>query len=508
MKPSPAAGRRRPVAILLAAAALLVSGCVTTLGDPMPSEGTFVERAYTPRALDFEKLLPLHQQEATLLHAVSNGFAEVPGLERYVNEVLQRILLASPQPDYPARAYLLASQSPIAQVTPNGAIFLSIGLLETLKSEDELAFVLAHELSHALLGHHDSDWMVTAQGRVVAMGEQMIGMMEAMRQRIGEGPQLDWRVAVIGYGAQIATRDLIAPAFNRRQEDEADLMGLDLMVLAGYSTLGATDVMEVFVAAEQGGTDSEVARTRLERAVGLSAYEEREAVPANGAEAVTRQPVETFMNALVSGVDEMLTLVRRTHRPAGERVDRLNDYGGQAYLAHAPDMTTAPLLAALRAGGTAQVLARYRDAHAATEALAQERLGEAEALARRAVAAPTANHAYPRLAFARIRAAQGRQNLWEQNLRIALQGSSPPLMIHQELAGRLLRSGRHGDAAAVLEQGWLRYDEPGFLLPLMIAAAVAQGNGTRSDELLLRCRFAHPELTEPCERARAGELLS
>lgn len=481
-------------------------GCVTTLGDPMPSEGTFIERAYTSRALDFETLLPLHQQEATLLHAVSNGFAEVPALENYVNGVLQRILLASPQPDYPARAYLLASQSPIAQVTPNGAIFLSIGLLETLESEDELAFVLAHELSHALLGHHDSDWMVSAQGRVVAMGEQMIGMMEAMRQRIGEGPQLDWRIAVIGYGAQIATRDLIAPAFNRHQEDEADLLGLDLVVLAGYSTSGATDAMEVFVAAEQGGTDSEVARTRLERAVGLSAMEEGETEA--DAETVMSQPADSFLKALVGGVDDMLAFVRRTHRPAQERVDRLYDYGGRAYLAHAPDMTRAPLVAALRAGGTAPYLARFRDANAASEALAEERLGEAEALARRAVAAPTANHAYPRLAFARVREAQGRADLWEQNLRLALQGGSPPLMIHQELAGRLLQSGRHGDAAAVLEQGWLRYDEPGFLLPLMIAAAVAQGDGNRSEELLLRCRFGHPELTEPCERARAGEFLS
>ena len=38
----------------------------------------------------------------------------------------------------------------------NDRVFISCGLLDTLRSEDELAFVLAHELSHASLGHQSS----------------------------------------------------------------------------------------------------------------------------------------------------------------------------------------------------------------------------------------------------------------------------------------------------------------------------------------------------------------
>lgn len=49
---------------------------------------------------------------------------------------------------------ILKDTEPNAFILPNGAMVISTGLLATIKSEDELAGILAHEIAHFLLDHH------------------------------------------------------------------------------------------------------------------------------------------------------------------------------------------------------------------------------------------------------------------------------------------------------------------------------------------------------------------
>lgn len=53
----------------------------------------------------------------------------------------------------PAQVRLMASKTPNAMVVPGGTMYVFAGLLEHVKSENGLAFVLAHELAH--LDHRD-----------------------------------------------------------------------------------------------------------------------------------------------------------------------------------------------------------------------------------------------------------------------------------------------------------------------------------------------------------------
>ena len=46
------------------------------------------------------------------------------------------------------------NQLPFARSFPGGLVLVSSGLLEICNSESELAFVLAHEFGHVILGHH------------------------------------------------------------------------------------------------------------------------------------------------------------------------------------------------------------------------------------------------------------------------------------------------------------------------------------------------------------------
>lgn len=49
---------------------------------------------------------------------------------------------------------ILKSTEPNAFILPNGAMLVTTGLLSTIKSEDELAGILAHEIAHFVLDHH------------------------------------------------------------------------------------------------------------------------------------------------------------------------------------------------------------------------------------------------------------------------------------------------------------------------------------------------------------------
>jgi len=55
------------------------------------------------------------------------------------------------------RILLLSSDTPIAFAPGDGLVFISRGLVLSLRNEAELAFVVSHELSHQLLGHTSLD---------------------------------------------------------------------------------------------------------------------------------------------------------------------------------------------------------------------------------------------------------------------------------------------------------------------------------------------------------------
>ena len=56
-------------------------------------------------------------------------------------------------PGLAMRVYVVQAPAPQAEVIGGQVLLVRTGLLEAAASDDELAFVLAHELAHAALGH-------------------------------------------------------------------------------------------------------------------------------------------------------------------------------------------------------------------------------------------------------------------------------------------------------------------------------------------------------------------
>lgn len=143
--------------------------------------------------------------------------AEMAAMERYVGEVGGRVA-AHAKRKLAFRFHLIPNVDMMnAFALPGGHVFVGQGLLDQMTSEDELAFVLGHEIEH--IDHYH------AVERV---------QIEAQLNKLN----LDVVAAV----AQIPI-SLWQAGYSKEQEFEADREGLRIASAAGYSPQGAVNML-------------------------------------------------------------------------------------------------------------------------------------------------------------------------------------------------------------------------------------------------------------------------
>lgn len=114
-------------------------------------------------------------------------------------------------------------ETPNAFALPSGKIGVHSGMLKVATTQDQLAAVLAHEVSHVLARH--SNERVSQETAV----QQGLGMIQAVANPTTPTGQA--MMGLLGVGAQYG---VLLP-YSRVQESEADLLGLDLMAKAGFN---------------------------------------------------------------------------------------------------------------------------------------------------------------------------------------------------------------------------------------------------------------------------------
>lgn len=139
------------------------------------------------------------------------------------NGVLQKLIGAREQRPLPYQLIILNEEQPNAFAFPGGAIGVTTGLLDTVKSEPGLALVLGHEL-----GHHFHRHTLRMMGRVLLLDIGTALVFSGARS-----------------GAVDASSRLLTMTFSRHQETEADEFGLSLVSAALGTTEGALEFFEL-----------------------------------------------------------------------------------------------------------------------------------------------------------------------------------------------------------------------------------------------------------------------
>jgi Zn-dependent protease with chaperone function len=137
---------------------------------------------------------------------------------------------------------------------PDNSIVVGFGLLDQAQSDDEAAFILAHELGHLRLGHFNqrgsafnSRSMISGLGQLYVVGSALHSGAKSLR---GGGNGVDaFNASAVSAAARAgATTDflsflnntMVPPSHSREQEDQADAIGYDLSQAASYSADSAS----------------------------------------------------------------------------------------------------------------------------------------------------------------------------------------------------------------------------------------------------------------------------
>ena len=134
-------------------------------------------------------------------------------------------------------AFLVRDRSFNAFAFPGGYVGVHLGLIAAAGTQDELASVLGHELSHVTQRHIARSIASSSRQSLVGMAAMILGVMAASRANSGDGIN----AAIVGSQAAMMQGQL---NFSRDMEREADRVGFNVMTEAGFSPQGMGAMFE------------------------------------------------------------------------------------------------------------------------------------------------------------------------------------------------------------------------------------------------------------------------
>jgi predicted Zn-dependent protease len=206
-------------AVLLAS---LLSSCVgLDLGSPT---GLLRQPLPAPAASDAGNN-PEHKK----LVAMFGGEYRAPAAEALLNDLLARLAkaqeIAGQTPGTAYRVTILNSPAVNAFALPSGNLYVTRGLLALANDSAEAAAVMAHEIAHVTMRH-------ASQREEAARTSQLRQSVAQVLQSAQRGEEVQ------------AIEKLSLASFSRRQELEADQIGVATIARAGLDPYGAPRFLE------------------------------------------------------------------------------------------------------------------------------------------------------------------------------------------------------------------------------------------------------------------------
>jgi len=153
----------------------------------------------------------------------------------YVNEVGHRLAAVSHRPDLSFTFTVIDSPEINAFALPGGYVYINRGLMSFLNSEAELAAVLGHEIGHITARHAVQQ---QSSGRLASIAAGVGGIVAAVATGSGYiGSQ------IMDVGSLWAQAGL--SGFGREHELEADTLGAEYVLKAGYDPQAVIKVVTV-----------------------------------------------------------------------------------------------------------------------------------------------------------------------------------------------------------------------------------------------------------------------
>jgi len=199
-------------------AAWLLSGCAT---NPVTGQSQLM-LVSEAQEIEIDRTSSPHQI------ASDYGLGQDGRLNDYLTETGRRLASITHRPRMPYSFRCVNAPYVNAYAFPGGTIAITRGILLQLESEAELAALMGHELGH-VNARHTAEQMTTG-----SLAQLLIGGLAVA----SGGGELAAQLGGLGAGALLAK-------YSRDNEREADGLGMEYMVRAGYSPQGFIDLMDM-----------------------------------------------------------------------------------------------------------------------------------------------------------------------------------------------------------------------------------------------------------------------
>lgn len=167
--------------------------------------------------------------------------SEDPALLKYVNLVGKAVALNSPKPEIFGGYHFAVLDSPEinAMACPGGIIFITKGLVGLLKSEDELAAVLAHEVGHVI----NRDGINAVKSARWTQALAVLGSAAAQQYGSEGFGQL---VGLFEGSVEDVVKTLVVNGYGRSRELAADRSAASILMASGYDPGALIRVLEYY----------------------------------------------------------------------------------------------------------------------------------------------------------------------------------------------------------------------------------------------------------------------
>ncbi|MDP2862044.1 MAG: M48 family metalloprotease [Desulfobacterales bacterium] len=159
-----------------------------------------------------------------------------PVLVKYIGDIGAKILAAAPPQPFAYRFHVVNNENYNAFAGPGGHIFIHSGLFEAMESEEELAGILAHEISHVICRHLSDRFERSKKIQIATLAGMAAGILLGAK-----GAETASGALTIG---SVAAGQSLSLAYSREDEMQADQIGLDYLKKAGYTGEGIVTVLK------------------------------------------------------------------------------------------------------------------------------------------------------------------------------------------------------------------------------------------------------------------------
>jgi predicted Zn-dependent protease len=201
------------------------------------------------------------QGEKAWADTLRNSYvSKEPRKNARVQAVGQRVITAAGLASRPWDYAVFLDEAPNAFVLPGGHVGVTVGLLTLVENDDQLAAVIGHEAGHVVARHAAERVSQETTSKV------LLGIASAAAGKSDLGKLLK------DHGDDAARYGLLLP-FSRKQELEADKLGVDFMQRAGYRPREAVKLWRNMQALDGGKSGGELGSTHPSDAVRIQELE-------------------------------------------------------------------------------------------------------------------------------------------------------------------------------------------------------------------------------------------